>query len=405
MTRVSRTLTRLKGPRAALRLTLAVSATALLGACQNALDYDLRGQLGGFNTSSAAKTATANPPSPDDRGLITYPSYQVAVARRGDTLDTVAARIGLPASEIANFNGMKPSDPLREGEIVALPRRAPDIASGVTQPGSVDIASLAGNAIDSAESTSPNPGSVTTTTLAPTKRAEPAKVQDGPEPVRHKVVRGETAYTISRLYQVPVKSLADWNNLGSDFSIREGQYLLIPVKNSPPPAAAAATAVTAPGEGSATPTPPSATKPLPTQQVAPAAQAVAEKPTVDVPAPTRSSDAPMAYPVQGRIIRTYAKGKNDGIDIAAAPGTHVKAAEAGEVVAITKDSENVPIIVIRHDPKLLTVYANVGGIAVKKGQQVKRGQKIAELREGDSAFLHFEVRNGFESLDPLDYLN
>ena len=47
--------------------------------------------------------------------------------------------------------------------------------------------------------------------------------------MRHQVKRGETAYTISRLYNVPVQSLAEWNGLGSDFAIREGQYLLIPV--------------------------------------------------------------------------------------------------------------------------------------------------------------------------------
>ena len=49
------------------------------------------------------------------------------------------------------------------------------------------------------------------------------------EPIRHKVSRGETAFTISRLYNVSIRSLADWNGLDSNYTIREGQYLLIPL--------------------------------------------------------------------------------------------------------------------------------------------------------------------------------
>ena len=379
-----------------------------LAACEGPLDYDLRGQLGGFNTSAAAQSATTNRPAPDARGLITYPSYQVAVAERGDTVADVAARIGLPVGELARFNGMQPADPLRKGEVLALPRRAPDslpATEGTATPGGVDIASLAGNAIDAAPATSPNPGSVTTTDLQPTAQDTPARVQAGPEPLRHKVKRGETAYTISRLYQVPVKSLAEWNGLGSDFAIREGQHLLIPLKDQQRARTPAAVATTAPGEGTVTPTPPSATKPLPEENLQPANVASENLPSVEVPAPSRASQAAMAYPVQGKIVKTYAKGRNDGIDIAAAPGAPVKAAEAGTVAAITKDSQNIPIIVIRHDPQLLTIYANVDKITVSKGDRVKRGQVIANLHETEGATLHFEVRDGYDSLDPLPYLN
>ena len=39
-----------------------------------------------------------------------------------------------------------------------------------------------------------------------------------------------------------------------------------------------------------------------------------------------------------------------------------------------------------------------------KGDKVKRGQTIATVRAGDPAFLHFEVRKGVESVDPMGYL-
>ena len=112
----------------------------------------------------------------------------------------------------------------------------------------------------------------------------------------------------------------------------------------------------------------------------------------------------MAPPVQGSIIRAYSKGKNEGINIKAAPGTAVKAADSGTVAAITK-SEGIPIVVVRHPDNLLTVYANVTDVSVAKGDAVKKGSPIAKLRSGEDAFVHFEVRNGFDSVDPSPYLN
>ena len=109
-------------------------------------------------------------------------------------------------------------------------------------------------------------------------------------------------------------------------------------------------------------------------------------------------------PAQGKIIRGYQKKKNDGIDIGASAGAVVAAAGDGTVAAITKDTQQVPILVIRHAGNLLTVYANIDGITVKKGDKVTRGQKLATVRASDPAFLHFEVRQGFESVDPMPYL-
>lgn len=386
------------------RPLMGLSALALVAACEAPLDYDLRGQIGAFNTTEAAQTArTAARPKPDGRGVISYPNYQVAVAKRGDTVATLSERVGLPVGEVARFNGLEPTDGLREGEVLALPRR---VAEPSGQGNNVDIASLAGSAIDQAPDTTP----VQTTALEPAKpAAQPVPKPAAPEPVRHKVERGETAYTISRLYQVPVKALGEWNGLGPDFAIREGQYLLIPVKDQPAPkssakpAAAATTtaAVSAPGAGSATPTPPSATKPLPEEKV-PAAKPA--EPDVSVGQPTASSNARLGFPVKGKIVRPYSKGKNDGIDIAGAPGSAVSAAESGTVAAITADADQVPIVVIRHADNLLTVYANVDGIEVNKGDTVKRGQRIARLRDGENAYVHFEVRKGFDSFDPEPYL-
>jgi hypothetical protein len=78
----------------------------------------------------------------------------------------------------------------------------------------------------------------------------------------------------------------------------------------------------------------------------------------------------------------------------------VRAAGDGEVAAITQDTDRVPILVIRHSDGLLTVYANIRNISVTRGQSISRGQQVAEVGPGDPSFLHFEVRRGFEAVDP-----
>ncbi|WP_298841945.1 LysM peptidoglycan-binding domain-containing M23 family metallopeptidase [uncultured Roseobacter sp.] len=386
--------------RAHLAVTTA-GALILLAACDQPLDFDLRG--GGFGTAEAASSVqTTNRPAPDSRGVISYPTYQVAVAERGDTINDIAGRLGVNAAELARFNGIDTAVPLREGEVVALPARVsePAGAAGTAQPGAVDIGTLAGGAIDRApqSSSAASPSGVQTAALPPASASASA---DSEEPIRHKVVRGETAFTISRLYNVPVKSLAEWNGLGPDFAIREGQFLLIPVARQAPPAAAAA-AVTEPGTGTPTPTPPSAAKPLPAAE---APVKVAE-PQVDVGEETiASTSARMVFPLDGTIIRAFSRDKNPGIDIKADPGSPVLAADAGVVGSVLVDTDGVPIIVLRHEPQLLTAYVNVTNYSVKKGDKVSRGQQIGTLGDDKDAFLHFEViEGGLERVDPMLYL-
>lgn len=378
------------------RMTCAGLALLALVACDEPLDFDLRGPEGGFNTRAAARNATTDRPKADARGVISYPNYQVAVARRGDTLTDVANRVGLPPAELASFNGIAADVPLRKDEVIALPRRVAEPATTISAPQGVDVSTLAGSAIERSAPT-PAASTVTSAPLAPA----------GQEPVRHKVERGETAFTIARLYQVPVKSLAEWNGLNTEYTVREGQYLLIPVARVAPPKRQTEVDTTPPGSGSATPVPPSAAKPLPTEDTSavPAATPAPDKPVADVGKTTAKPAATaMTMPVQGSIIRTYAKGRNEGIDVKGAPSAPVKAAAAGTIAAITKSAEGIPIVVIRHPDNLLTVYANVDAVAVSKGDSVQRGQSIAALRAtDDQAFVHFEVRDGFDSVDPSPY--
>lgn len=379
-----------------IRTTFVLGASALaLSACMNTgdLDWDLRGNGGA--TAGAARQATAAAPRPDANGIISYPDYQLAKARRGDTVAGMANRLGMNPNDLAQTNALRPTDPLREGELLLLPRRVSatpqpaTIGGGAPMGGGVDISAIATTALDAAGPSS----------------ASPAASQPIPnQPATHRVARGETAFTIARTYNVSAKALADWNQLGPDMAVREGQTLIIPIATGPAPNPEPV--ATPPGTGSPTPEPPSASKPLPDEKTTPAAA----KPKETPPSPdlgsqaTAASASKFAMPVQGKIIRGYDKRTNQGIDIAAPAGTSVVAAAAGTVAAVTRDTDQVPIVVIRHDGGLLTVYAGLDALKVKKGDTVSRGQAIGVVRKADPAFLHFEIRKGVDSLDPMTYL-
>lgn len=369
-----------------------LAALTVLGACSDGFDLDLRRFAdGGLSTTQAAQNAqTANRPSPDTRGIISYPGYQVALAKRGDTVAQVAERIGVPAAELARYNGIAVDSVLRKDELLALPRRVQEPATGVIQPSdTIDIQTLAGDAIDRAP-------------IAITPTAKPTSKQSGSEPLRHRVERGETAYSVARLYGVSVRSLAEWNGLGASLTVREGQHLLIPVKLETP---SRSTAISQPGEGSSTPTPPSAAQPLPDEQ------AVPSKPALNPASPaleatrTAASAAKMSLPVAGKVTSLFDADKAGYILISAKPGTAVKAAASGTVRLVSKDVEGEQIVVIDHGNNTQTAYSFVDGINVAKGQKVKRGEQIAKATKNQYNAIQFLVFKGTDPVDPMPYLN
>ncbi len=386
--------------------TVLLCSVALLGlsACSD-FDMDMRRADNGFSTAEAARQATAARPRPDARGIITYPDYQVVVARPGDTVSAVAQRVGIAEGELARFNALDSGTALRGGEVLALPRRVDGTGgtTGVAQNGAIEISTLADAAIARAEGGSPAP-----------QTQRPAVQPASEQPRQHRVQRGETAFQIARLYNVAPRALADWNGLDPEMRVREGQVLMIPVPDQPAPARATPApapepAVPAPGSGSATPLPPSASTPLPPPEP-PAREQEAAAQEARPPSPalsetrTEATRPRFVMPVEGRIIRAYAPGRNEGIGIAASAGTAVKATAAGRVAAITEDTNKVPVVVIQHDNGLLSVYAQLEGLTVARGASVTQGQTIGRVRAGDPSFLHFEVRQGMNSVDPMRYL-
>ena len=365
-----------------------------LSACENSslsnFDFDFRGNS--FDTSDAALQATQSRPKANELGIISYPTYQIAVARRDDTIESMAERLGQNPGELARYNGLAEGERLRNGEVLALPRtgsrggqylESSDEIEETTLSKDINVLELADNALKVAGGSANNQLDRTS-----------SDAKNLMDPIKHNVVRGETVFTISRLYNISVRSLADWNGLDSDYTLREGQILIIPLVDKK------ATKNTQKEiDQSAVPAPPSSKKPQPrnvnTQEFSKSTDT-----KISVP-----ENGKMAYPLEGLVIREYSKNINDGIDFTARAGTKVVAADTGLVATVTEDINQIAIVVLKHPGNILTVYANLTNIKVSTNQNVTRGDILGEIPDGDPPYLHFEIREGFESVDPLEYLN
>ncbi|MBP6767220.1 MAG: M23 family metallopeptidase [Reyranella sp.] len=242
----------------------------------------------------------------------------------------------------------------------------------------------------------------------------------GPNAVPVYVVKDkDTVDGLSRRYGVPSQTIIDRNNLKPPYTIKPGQTLAMPgarfVPDSYGEPASQQTAA-------ANPNAPSSVKreglapPPGAQGEAPRSAAPAGEPTplskasqsVTVPA---TPPARMIWPVNGKVVSSYGTSggqKNDGIDIAAAKGTPVKAAEGGKVVYAGGEVARMGnLLLIEHSGGYITAYGNNEELLVKKGDTVKKGQTIAKVGNSGGTpepQLHFEVRRSGKTIDPKTVL-
>jgi lipoprotein NlpD len=114
-----------------------------------------------------------------------------------------------------------------------------------------------------------------------------------------------------------------------------------------------------------------------------------------------------AWPSDGKIVATFDEGKNKGIDIAGKPGQQVMAAGAGKVMYAGSGIRGYGnLVIVKHSNSLLSAYAHNRSIVVKEGQNVNKGQMIAEMgdSDSDSVKLHFEIRQQGKPVDPSRFL-
>jgi len=139
---------------------------------------------------------------------------------------------------------------------------------------------------------------------------------------------------------------------------------------------------------------------------------VIKEPDSDAKANTKSTtdasdDVDWLWPTKGKIVGNFSENSNKGMDIAGTTGQSIVAAAGGKVIYSGSDLRGYgKLVIIKHNKNFLSVYAHNSQILVKEGQQVSRGQKIAEMGNTDSSTvkLHFEIRRQGKSVDPAKYL-
>ncbi len=127
----------------------------------------------------------------------------------------------------------------------------------------------------------------------------------------------------------------------------------------------------------------------------------------------QTSRAPgmFTWPVQGPVIKDFgiAGGlKHDGINIQAQSGSPVRVAAPGKVAFSSKLQGYGNTIIVEHNDRYATIYANNETNLVTSGQWVKRGQLIARVGssggQGPAPYLHFQIRQKNRPRNPLFYL-
>lgn len=270
------------------------------------------------------------------------------------------------------------------------------------------------------------------------KPAPSAQVPDSKRPVMdseyetvtriHIVQKGDTLYSIAFLNGVDYRDVADWNDLDNPAEIKVGQALQLHIPlavpavqaNAPRPvmdsrvaeqnitksypkvgklaytaqALAQAERLANGPPGAATPAAPAA---------APAKSPVSSVPRVDDEEPLE-----WGMPTSGKLIAGFSEGDNrKGVDIVGARGQAVVASAAGKVVYSGSGLRGYgKLIIIKHNKTYLSAYAHNDRIMVKEGQNVGKGQKIAEMgnSDADQVKLHFEIRKFGRPVDPAKYL-
>ena len=340
----------------ALGAPATVALVFLISSCGN---FDIRRDRvssGGLAETPADKAIVSR----EAGGVISNGVSRYTLAAAGDTVASIAQRFGIDAGELSRMNGKHPSETLSEGAVIVLPEIAPSEVE-----------------LEKRDAAWPSP--------------EPIAQ------IRYKVQRGDTAFSIARSFGVSARIIAEWNNLGPGFEVRENQILLIPA-----PRDSAASDAALSNQFDDVHLTSGGSERLSAHELD---AELPPSPQMDQYRTEAGNKPRMLIPVKGEIIKKYTgAGGNEGIDIAALPGTAVRAADDGTVALVTRATDQTIILLLRHEDDLYTVYSNLEETELEQYDRVLRGQPLGKSAGGEPPFVHFEVRIGANSVDPETYL-
>ena len=333
------------------RATIALLAAVLVAcASRTRAPVEDRTAQPASSPAPAAVTAPASPAEADARG----PTYTV---KRGDTLFQIALDHGLDYKELAAWNNHENPTKILAGQVlrVTAPGDATAMAPGVT--------------------TAPLKVAPAVTETRTGSGAAGAPATAAPPPT----ARNADNYKSSpKAFKEPY----------SEQALRD-----------------AARAAQAPPEVVAAAAPTGAAKSEPSRSVSSTASSAAPAPSAEL---DDEDKLDWVWPAQGKVVVGFSETANlKGIDIAGKDGEPVIASAAGKVVYVGNGLRGYgKLVIVKHNKTWLSAYAHNREILVKEGQQVVKGQKIAEMgnTDADQVKLHFEIRRLGKPVDPARYL-
>lgn len=225
------------------------------------------------------------------------------------------------------------------------------------------------------------------------------------KPGYYTVKPGDTLIRIGLENGQSWKDIARWNSLKNADLIEVGQVLRV----LPPTAATAAASVAADTGVVTRPVAPAAVAAAgpATKPVGAASAEVPPTPAAPEPAASAGDAMNFIWPAAGAQIAGFDEARNKGLDISGKAGDPVIAAADGRVVYAGGGLRGYGnLVILKHNNTYLTAYAHNQTLLVKEDQNVRRGQKIAEMgsTDADRVKLHFEIRRQGKPVDPARYL-
>ena len=119
---------------------ISVTSIVLISGCDTNLNYSQYLDL----PKNLYQSVSASGPAPKETGIITFETYAVVRAKKGERLFNVADRINVSSKKLAVHNGVSENYQLGQGEVLAIPLNIlPN-----HNDGSINIAKVASKAID-----------------------------------------------------------------------------------------------------------------------------------------------------------------------------------------------------------------------------------------------------------------
>lgn len=249
--------------------------------------------------------------------------------------------------------------------------------------------------------------------LVPPYTLRPGQQLRIPAGLYHRVAAGETGIGIAHAYGADWGEIITINALAEPYILRVGQRLRLPSDARPRPPGpvnlhARAATFTLDIDDIVT-----GSQPALAASGRPAAgSATPHQPVTTAIADPAHFTGRFEWPLGGPILARFgpiAPGKvSDGINIAAAAGTPIRATANG-VVAYAGDQIGVygGLILINHGGGWVSAYGHAGRIDVKRGQSVRMGDVIGRAGatgQVQTSQLHFQLRKNRIPVDPMKQL-